>query len=86
MLIRLSRSYFFVNVRVALAVWLRLPLAPVMVRVKLPGIAFLDVITVKVEVELAGLGVKLILEPAGWPARLKVTEPLKPFSAVIVTV
>jgi hypothetical protein len=44
------------------------------------------VLIVSVDVPVAGLGVNVTVDPAGWPLRLSVTDPLKPFAGVIVTV
>ncbi len=41
---------------------------------------------VSVAVPVAGLGVNVAVDPAGWPVRLSVTDPLKPFVGTIVTV
>ena len=45
-----------------------------------------SVFTVSVAVPVTGLGVKVTVEPEGWPVRLKVTAPLKLPEGVIVTV
>ena len=47
---------------------------------------FESVLTVSVEVPVAGLGVKVTVDPEGWPVTLRVTPPLKPFDGVIITV
>jgi len=44
------------------------------------------VLIVSVDVPVAGLGVNVTVDPDGWPLRLSVTDPLKPFDGVIVTV
>ena len=44
------------------------------------------VLTVSVDAPVVGLGVNVTVEPDGWPLRLSVTDPLKPFVGVIVTV
>jgi hypothetical protein len=41
---------------------------------------------VSVDEPVAGLAVNVTMDPDGWPVRLSVTEPLKPFAGVIVTV
>ncbi len=48
-----------------MVVWLRLPLTPVIVSVKIPFGPVGDVVTVSVEVVVAGLGVNLTVEPEG---------------------
>ena len=46
-----------------------------------------SVFTVSVEVLLVvELGVKVTVEPLGWPVRLRVTAPAKPLVRLIVTV
>ena len=45
-----------------------------------------SVFTVSEEVPVAGLGVKVTVEPEGCPVKLSVTAPLKPLDGVIVTV
>jgi hypothetical protein len=75
-----------VTFSVALVVCVSVPLLPVMVRAELPTGVEDEVVTVSVEVEVAGLGLKLAVPPAGRPAlTLNVTEPLKPFCAAMVT-
>ena len=44
------------------------------------------VFTVRVELLVAGLGVKVTVLPDGWPVRLRVTDPLKPLLGVTFTV
>jgi hypothetical protein len=41
---------------------------------------------VSVDPLVAGLGVNVTVDPGGWPVRLSVTDPLKPFFGMIVTV
>jgi hypothetical protein len=77
-----------VMLREAVAVWLREPLAPVTVTVKLPGATPTVVLIVSVvEPEpLTVVGVKVGVAPAGRPDTPKLTVPLKPFVALVVTV
>jgi hypothetical protein len=73
--------------RVAVVVWFKPPLMPLIVSVKSPDEGPLaDVVTIRVELVVAGLGVKLEVAPGGVPVTLKLTGPLKPFAGVIVTV
>jgi hypothetical protein len=44
------------------------------------------VLIVSVDVPVAGLGLNVTVDPDGWPLRLNVTDPLKPFVGTIVTV
>jgi hypothetical protein len=71
---------------VTLAVCVRFPLAPVMVRVKLPVCAVAVVDTVKVDVPVVEVGLKLPLAPVPKPVALRSTVPAKPFCGVTVTV
>jgi len=68
------------------AVWLRLPLVPVMVSVLAPGLLLLLVLTVRVEVEEVLEGLKLGVVPAGRPLTASETLPVKPPLGVMVTV
>ncbi len=73
---------------VAVAVLALGPLVPVTVSVEFPpGVAEV-VVTVMVEVPAPVMvaGLKLAVAPAGNPATVGVTTPLKPFNAVVVTV
>ena len=81
-----TQVFGFCTVRLAAAVWLKLPLVPVMISVELPAGVELVVETVRVEdpEPLTDVGLKLAVAPAGKPLAAKVTLPLKPFSAVIV--
>ena len=45
-----------------------------------------NVFTVSVEVPVVGFGVNVTVEPEGWPVRLNVTDPAKPFTLLTVTV
>jgi hypothetical protein len=77
-----------VTMSVTDVVWVKLPLTPVMVTVKLPVGVVVAVVTVTIE-EMspeAGFGLKLAVAPAGNPAALKVTSPAKPPFRVIFTV
>ena len=74
-----------VTVSFAVVVRFKLPLTPVMVSVKVP-LTPLTVCTVSVEVVVAGLGVNVAVDPEGWPVTFKVTDPLKLFRLVMVTV
>src|SRR5947199_220664 len=53
------------TVRAVVAVWLRLPLVPVTIRVELPVGVVDDVVTVIVDVDVAGLGLKEAAAPVG---------------------
>jgi hypothetical protein len=76
------------TVRVAVVEWFRLPLTPVMVMVRAPRVARLFTVTVRVEVPDpvmdAGLKVPVTREPS--PLTLRLTVPVKLFTAPIVTV
>jgi hypothetical protein len=61
-------------------------LVPVMVSVNVPLGPDLDVPTLSVEVLVVEDGLKVTVEPDGWPLRLRLTEPEKPLIAVTVTV
>jgi len=78
----------FVTIRLVLAVWIRLPLVPVMVSVELPIGVLAAVVTVRVEVPdpVTVAGEKLALAPLGSPLALSVTVPLNPFCAPTVVV
>ena len=69
-----------------MAVCVRVPLLPVMVSVKVPLGPDDDVLTLSVDVPVAGLGENVTVEPDGWPLRLRVTDPEKPLDGVTVTV
>jgi hypothetical protein len=69
---------------VTFALWLRLPLVPVIVSVELPLLP--PAVTVRVDVDPVGLGEKDAVAPAGRPLTLSVTCPEKPFVGVTVTV
>jgi hypothetical protein len=71
------------TIKDTVAVWLRLPLAPVMVNVKLPEAVELIVDTVRVDDPdpLTEDGLKLPVAPLGSPLMLNDTVPLNPFKA-----
>lgn len=74
-------------VRVAVVVRVRPPLTPVIVRLYVLLAVLDSVATVSVEVvDPAGVGENVTVDPAGWPARLNVTCPLKPLVGAIATV
>jgi len=68
------------------AVCERLPLVPVMVAEKLPVEVVAVVLTDIVAEPVAGFGLKLALAPAGKPAALKLTAPVKPPDGEMFTV
>src|SRR5258706_12831122 len=70
------------------AVCVRLALVPVIVRVEVPVGVVLPVLTVIVEGPLPVIvgGAKLAEAPVGKPLALKVTVPVNPFNAPMVTV
>jgi len=72
----------------AVVEWLRLPLTPVRVKVRVPVVAFRFTVTVRVEVPDpvtdAGLKVPVTREPS--PLTLRLTVPVNPLTAPIVTV
>ena len=76
-----------VTTRVTLALWLRLPLAPLMVIGNDPVAAVLAVVTVSVDDPPPATDVGLKDPPASVPKpeALKLTVPAKPFWAVTVT-
>jgi hypothetical protein len=69
----------------AVVVWCRLPLVPVIVSVYVWREADDSVLIDSVELPVAGFGVKVTVDPDGWPLRLSETEPLKPLDSVTVT-
>lgn len=75
-------------IRVKVVEWLKLPLVPVMVRVRVPGVALRLTNTDRVElpepVMDVGLNVGVTRPP--WPLTLRFTVPAKPFTPVTVTV
>lgn len=80
------RPPYVLTFRLAVVAWLKLPLTPVIVSVKVPLGPVADVVTLSVEVVVAGSGVSVTVEPEGWPPTLSVTVPPKPLDGVIVTV
>ena len=70
---------------VTVAVWVNAPLIPVMVSVELPVGVVARVVTLSVDVAVAGFVVKVPVAPVGNPATLSVTEPVKPPDGVMVT-
>jgi hypothetical protein len=66
----------------------RLPLVPVMVSVDVAVGVVLPVVTVMVEgpLPVTVVGAKVAAAPTGKPVALKVTVPLNPLSAAMVTV
>ena len=81
-------NWHYWTVRVAVVEWFRLPLTPVMVIVRAPRVALRAACTVSVEVPDpvtdAGLKVPVTREPS--PLTLRLTVPVKLFTAPIVTV
>lgn len=70
-----------------LVVWLRVPLVPVMVMVKVFTGVVPDVATVSVEdAPVAGFGLNVAVASAGTPAALKVTPPVNPPVRVMLMV
>ena len=76
------------TIRVTLALWLRLPLVPVMTTVNGPVAAKLVVVTVSVDVPLplTDAGLNAPEAPTSRPVVARLTEPANPFCPVIVTV
>ncbi len=74
------------TVRETEAVWLRAPLTPVIVRLNVPFVVVAVVVIDRVEVEVAGLGLKVPVAPAGSPVTFNVTWPANPSSGVTATV
>src|SRR6266568_1056502 len=69
------------------AVWLVLPLVPVMVRVEVPDAELLVLMfSVELPEPLTEVGFNVAVTPAGAPLTLNPTVPLKPFSALTVAV
>ena len=65
--------------------WLRLPLVPVIVSVKVPRVVVLSVLTVSVAVAEVGFGLNVAVAPLGRPLTLSVTAWLKLPEGVTVT-
>ena len=79
-------SYWMVSV--TLVECTRLPLVPVIVSVRLPTVAFLETLTVSVEVPepVTEAGLKLAVTRDPNPLTLRPTVPANPFTPVMVTV
>ncbi len=73
------------TVNETVAVWVRAPLTPVIVRVNVPFVVAAVVVIESVDVVVAGLGLKVAEAPAGSPLALNVTWPANPSSGVTVT-
>ena len=73
---------------VAVAVWTRVPLVPVMVSVNDPPGVVAAVVTVSVEVPavVTDVGLNVAVAPAGNPLTVRATAPVKPFTAADVGV
>ena len=69
---------FTVSVRVV--VWVSVPETPVMVRVTVPVAAAAPAVIVSVLEEVALVGLKLAVTPAGSPLTDRLTDPEKPFT------
>jgi len=67
-------------------VWLREPETPVMVTVKVPLVAVLLAVKVRVLVAVAGFGLKDAVTPLPRPLAERLTLPAKPLDGVIVIV
>lgn len=68
-----------VTVSETLVVWLRVPLVPVMVMVKVFTGVVREVATVSVEdAFVAGFGLNVAVAPVGTPLALKLTPPVNP--------
>jgi len=76
------------TVRVAVVEWFKLPLTPVMVMVRAPLLALRAAVTVSVEVPdpVTDVGLKVAVTREPSPLTLRLTVPVKPFTAPIVTV
>ena len=83
-----SESEKSVTIKVIVAECVRLPLVPVMVRVKLPVGVVLLVVTLNVELPdpVTEAGLKLAVAPAGKPVTLNDTVAAKQFCAPTVAV
>jgi hypothetical protein len=75
------------TISVAPMAWVGEPAVPVpvMVSAEVPAGVEVDVVTLSVEDELAGLGLNDAEAPAGNPLTLRFTVSAKPFDPVIVT-
>lgn len=74
--------------RAAVVEWLRLPLTPVMVKVRVPLVALLLTTTERVEVPdpVTDVGLKDAVTREPNPLTLRLTVPVNPLTAPIVTV
>jgi len=74
-----EKSGCWLTVSVTLAVWVRLPLVPVTVRVYVPAAVVLAVETLNVEEPepVTEVGFNVAVTPAGAPLTLSPTAPLK---------
>src|SRR5204863_178791 len=70
------------TVSVTFAVCVSVPLPPVIVSVEFPSGVPAAVVTVSVDEAVAGFGENVPVAPAGRPATLNVTAPVKPNGAV----
>ena len=75
-----------VTVRLMEVVWLKLPEMPFTVTVATPRVAVALAVKVSVLLLVAGLELNAEFTPLGKPVAERVTLPLKPFNAVMVTV
>src|ERR1019366_6064042 len=77
----------FATVRVTLAVWVKLPLVPLIVSVDVPsGVVPLVTVSVELPEPVTVAGEKLAVAPPGSPLALSVTAPLKPSTAPMLVV
>ena len=76
------------TIRVTVALWIKLPLVPVMVRVFVPVAAPVVVVMLRVELPepITEVGVNVALAPAGSPLTVKPTLPLNPLRELMVAV
>jgi len=68
------------------ALWVRVPLAPVITTLTVPVVAEVDAAKVKVLVPVVEAGLKLAVTPAGSVPTLSATLPVNPPVGVTVTV
>lgn len=75
-------------VRVKVVEWVKLPLVPVMVKVRVPVAALFATFTVRVEVPdpVTEVGLKVVVTRAPCPVAVRLTVPVNPFTAPMVTV
>jgi hypothetical protein len=64
--------------------WDKAPLTPVIVNVKVPTAVLAVVVTLSVDVAVAGFGLNVPVAPVGSPLTLSVTWPVKPRIGVLV--